>query len=334
MIQAEWDDGGAFFIHNAADKSSITANELPYGITSIVRALRMHGSGSSKCFVFHSQTSLPLLLLSYLLCLLVCSKNIIFVYDIHDLHEAKRYPSIWKWIRYGIVRHYILLMLEAVVTRHLNVRVITVSSGLSNTVARTYRCPPPSVVHSAPAPKISPEAMRSSIRLARTLLFFGTPERMPRRLIDAIGAAGFELHLYGRFNDAEANIGRKLPKHVKVFGEYRPDDLNFLMHYDTLILFAPENNSLNFRYSLPNKAFQSISHGISIIVSKNFEELSSVFSYVKGSISTLDSDGDLEKIVNNLTNLRSGHYWDTLFSFSKKLHNEAKLEYTKITKNL
>ena len=336
MLQSGWEDGRSVFIHHVKPGRPATVPEKPFALRSILDAMKASKGGKPPRFVFHAQSSLPLLLLSYLLRRFFGGRDALFVYDIHDLHEGgEPYRTLGEKIRYGFFRHHILALLERIVLGLRGVRALTVSSGLSRTTADWYGCPAPAVVHSAMYPRRDASELQAMPRHAKALLFFGTPERLPVDLIDAIGAAGLELHLYGRFKGREGveeQLGRALPDHVKVFGEYSPDDLDFVGTYPYLLLFKPSDRRLNFRYSLPNKMFQSLGYGVSLILSENFEEMAEVLSPVPGAATVLRDSSDLAEAMAVLAKQRTGGYWTASNALARQLHDDAKDRYLQQTR--
>jgi len=336
MLQSGWEDGRSVFIHQVKPGRPGPVPELPYELGSILGVMKASGGGEPPRFVFHAQSSLPLLLMSYLLRRFFGGRDAIFAYDIHDLHEGgEPYRTLGEKLRYGFIRHYSLALLERIVLSLRNVRTMTVSSGLSRTMVDWFGCPAPAVVHSAMYPRRDAAELKAVTRHAKALLFFGTPERLPVDLIDAIGAADLELHLYGRFKGREgleAQLGRALPNHVKVFGEYSPDDLDFVASYPYLLLFKPSDRRLNFRYSLPNKMFQSLSYGVSLILSDNFEEMAEVLSPVSGAATVLRDSSELADAMAVLAKQRTDGYWTASNALARQLHDEAKSRYLQQTR--
>lgn len=338
MLQSGWENGQSVFIHRAKPGRVPTeVPEMPFALGSVLGAMKAaRPDDDPPCFVFHAQSSLPLLLLAYLLRGFFGGRDAIFVYDIHDLHEGgEPYRTTIEKIRYGVVRHYILALLERIVLGRRGIRTLTVSAGLSRTIVDWYGCPAPTVVHSAMYPRRDAAELQAMPRRANALLFFGTPERLPVDLIDAIGAAGLELHLYGRFQGregVEAQLGRPLPAHVQVFGEYSPDDLDFVGGYPYLLLFKPSDRRLNFRYSLPNKLFQSLGYGVSLILSENFEEMAEVLAPVSGGAALLRDSSELAGAMAELEKQRTDGYWAASSALARQLHDDAKSRYLQQTR--
>lgn len=336
MLQSDWEGRRSGFVHLCRPgRPAGPQPELPYGLKSILQLFRAASPQQQLCLVFHAQSSLPLLFAAYLLRWIYgVSQYVTFVYDIHDLHQHEPYRSTIERLRYGVLRYYPLRWLERWAVSRRSIRLMTVSDGLARTAARWYDCAAPIVVHSAMQPRRSAGELRAMKRRANALLFFGTAERLPFELIDNIGNAGLELHLYGRFDGRaglEQKIGRSLPSHVKVFGEYSPADLDFLGEYNYLLIYKPDDLRENFIFSLPNKFFQSIGYGLSLILSPNFEEMEQVASVVPGGTISLHDSSELSGRMSDLEILRDDRYWSDIVQLGHTLHDEARNRYLSLT---
>lgn len=336
MLQSEWEGENSGFIH--LPRAGLTAGnrpEYPYAISSVLEVLRQTPLQEPSSFVFHAQSSLPLLLTFYVLRRLFRNGHqATIVYDIHDLHERDPYGSLYAWVRYGILRYYPLLWLERWAVSRPDIAVMTVSEGLADTIVGWYGCNRPTVVYSAMKPQHSASELRATARIPRSLLFFGTAERLPFELIDNVGRAGLELHLYGRFDGragVERTLGRALPDHVKIHGEYHPSDLAFISRYEYLLIYKPNDLRANFRYSLPNKFFQSLAHGTSLILSPNFEEMVQIVATVPGACAVLEGEPDLIAAIADLDRARTDRYWDAVIALGHKLHDVSRRCYLSLT---
>lgn len=336
MLQSDWEGRRSGFVHlRRPGRPEGTQPELPYGLKSILQLFRAASRQRPLCLIFHVQSSLPLLFAAYVLRQIYgVSEYVTFVYDIHDLHAHEPYSSTFERLRYGMLRYYPLRWLERWAVSRRSIRLMTVSDGLARTVAGWYGCVAPVVVCSAMQPKLSAGELGAIKRRANALLFFGTAERLPFELIDSIGNAGLELHLYGRFDGhagLEQKIGRPIPNHVKVFGEYSPADLDFLGEYNYLLIYKPEDLRENFIFSLPNKFFQGIGYGLSLILSPNFEEMAQVASSVPGGSISLHDSGELSNRLTDLAILRDNRYWAGIVQLGHALHDESRERYLSLT---
>jgi hypothetical protein len=64
---------------------------------------------------------------------------------------------------------------------------------------------------------------------------------------------------------------------LRVLGEYKPDNLEFLNKYDFLIITSEKSfdSNLNYAFCMPNKLLQAWSHGVSVLLPYAFYEASS-----------------------------------------------------------
>lgn len=331
MLQSGWERARSIFVHLARPgRVSGGCAEYPYGLAGLRQALTADRPDGASTIVFHAQSALPLLCLAYLLRRWLPDPRAAFVYDIHDLHDHEPYRSLFERLRYGLLRHYPLLWLERWALGRRNIRVLTVSDGLADTIVERYGCPRPIVVHSAMQPLLSDAELAARSRIPGALLFFGTAERLPFELIDDLGQAGLELHLYGRFDGRagiERRIGCALPDHVHVYGEYSPKDLDFVAGYRFLLIYKPDDLRPNFIYSLPNKFFQSLAYGTSLIVSPNFEEMAAVASPVPGACAVLTDTSRLADTMAALDALRDTTYYREVATLGGALHSTARERY-------
>lgn len=280
LMQNRWEEA-SILIH----KSNNDTYEInkPFGVRHLLKTTI--NSKRGDVMICHAQSALPYLILGAVVKLMT-RRKIKFVYDIHDLHEKEvNSASLSK----THIRYIVLSFLETLAFKIKSIKKITVSHGLAKTMASKYHSEQPVVVKNI---STQPAATTISLsnRLNDVIVFFGTRERVPLDIIAALSKAGIGLHLYGKDITQDwlvSKIGGGQIEHVKFFGEYDPDDLGFLCKYKALIIYSPDDNSLNFRYSLPNKLFQALSNGLVVVVSKNFEEMTGTFSN-SASIITVD----------------------------------------------
>lgn len=206
----------------------------------------------------------------------ILKKKSNIVYDIHDLHEWDVNDA--KFSK-NTIRFYILGALERAAFKIKEIKKLTVSQGISEVIAREYGVNPPIVVRNI---SIIQNENKKPIetRINNAVVFFGTRERVPFKIINELKKFNIELHLYGK-NITKEWLKKLLPENdlenVKFFGEYDPNNLEFLDAYKAMIIFAPENKTLNFKYSLPNKLFQALERGVAVVISENFEEMRDTF---------------------------------------------------------
>ena len=103
-----------------------------------------------------------------------------------------------------------------------------------------------------------------------------------------------------------------------------------MQNYNYLILYSPNNDSDNFKYSLPNKFFQAIGNGLSLIISSNFVEIRDKLSPISGACSILSKPKDIETIMDNLDKKRTKKFFKELNVLASNFHDVSKSNYTKI----
>lgn len=288
-MQSRWDEKSVFVHDSKSDDYSVN---IKLSLLALLKLLRR--ALEIDVIVFHAQSSLPYLLISYLYIKLV-GKKILFIYDIHDLHE---WDLSFKLISRPALRYCVLGFFEWIVFSIEEIRKITVSNGLAILMSKKYGKPPPVVVRNT-----SSEGKRLPFanRLKNTVLFFGIKERAPIGLFDKLNSVGVEVHLYGRgmTEDWLVNILRDNLGGVKVFGEYSPERMDFLNNYKVLILY-PSDNKLNYKYSMPNKLFQAIDHGLCVVVSDYFDEILQTFKSAAGCIYSANDENIQSAVLEAL----------------------------------
>lgn len=333
MLQSTWDSTPSFVHPAVRVRSKGTTQNSPSvfslswaGLCRLVRR-----SSRLDAVVFHAQSSLPFLLMCrILLSVLSHANSPRLVYDMHDLHERPCCHSLWTRFRYGFLRYHLLRSIEMFVFRDVLVRKMTVSQGLGRLVAKRYNCPLPEVVYSAPDPPPRDATRARDQVLDRAILYFGTIERAPFEVVPILSRSDLSLHLYGRSIDHSSvikRLGGVCPDCVFLHGSYTPADLSFISEYKALLLFQPSANSLNLRYSLPNKLFQTIAHGASLIVSPNFLEIRDLLSRLSGSYVTVASASGVPAGYESLLRSRTPDYRLRARRFAQRLHAESRQRY-------
>ena len=323
-MQQRWEKE-SIFIHLAKDKDYTKNIEL--GFFNLFKKIK--SSNKEDVFIFHAQSSLPYLISGWIAKKLLAKKSN-FVYDIHDLHEWNNNDSMFSK---NAVRFYVLDALERIAFKITAIKKITVSQGLSTTMATKYANQPPIIVRNISVTEnINPPRIEN--RIDSAVIFFGTRERVPLSIISGLKKSDIELHLYGKdiTKDWLKNyVSESDLSNVKIFGEYNPNDLAFLENYKVMILFAPENKTLNFRYSLPNKLFQALERGVVVIFSDNFEEISNLFSKSSSVISSDENEfiQNIEKILKN--GIKENVEKNTIQI--KFLYKESRESYLNVMKN-
>lgn len=321
-MQSKWDQKSSF-VHRGA--IIVENGDATLGLVSLYKILRVCKAGDT--FVFHSQSSLPYLIAAYLASLFF-GKLIKYVYDIHDLHESSATAGVFSRDN---VRYLILGIFEYLVFRVHRIRKITVSIGLAIEMAKRYKCSRPSVVYNISSSNLQ-QRQRNQLDVKKPVVFFGTAERVPISLLPKLESSSFGLHIYGRGITIEwvkEVAGLKESKNIATFGEYNPKDMSFLQSYDYLLIYAPENYSLNFRYSMPNKLFQALAAGLTVLVSDNFHEMLSSFSDVTPAVIAVN-DTNLMTVIDNIALKRTDKYFDTISSRLNILYEESKSSYCNV----
>jgi hypothetical protein len=340
VLQGAWDSNPVFLhktdlvgIIPAGTNGDNLIDSRRLGILLLFRLLLADQVENGRTFVFHAQATLPYLLLSRVVLFLLKRKETTLVYDMHDLHEKLPVKGIWRYIRYNFIRYYILGLLERYCFRDEYIRKITVSEGLSREVARIYRCDMPVVVRSIPQPERRKLMDNLEGREQKALVYFGAIAHAPLSLLDSIQKAGLELHLYGRDITREAvveRVGNRGLVCVDIFGEYLPENMDFLSNYACLLFYKPEDNSINYRYSLPNKVFQALNAGLSLVVSENFIEIKELFDGIPGAVIVLESGQDITQVIERASSMRNENNIQKLFDYLYKLHEQSKQSYLKV----
>lgn len=335
QLQATWDKNAAFIhLHKPGSRQQKQRESRTLSFVNLTRLILDRKREPDRVLVFHAQSSLPYLVFTKSLLRLIGDSTTRLVYDIHDLHEPTTWPSAWQRVRYGIIRHSVLWAMERWACRHPEISTMTVSQGLATVISRWYGCRPPSVVMSAQPPGRSADELSKTERFDRTVLFFGTSERLPIPLLDTLADADVQLHIYGRgisVEGIEAATDKKLPTQVSIFGAYQPDDIEFIERYRFLVLYQPGNTSLNFRHSLPNKLFQALSRGTSLIVSPNFEEVTRVLRDIPGALWVIEDATELHVAMNSLDTARTSNFWDAMIKLASDMNSLARETYLRLT---
>jgi hypothetical protein len=333
-MQSRWDEGSVY-IHRPSDETThrengVVSSELALNFVAIWRVMRAR---SPRRLVFHAQSSLPYLLFARMAKRLLGRDGVTLVYDMHDLHEAKVASTRYRRLRYGMVRHGILGACERVVCRDRTIPKLTVSAGISKAIAERYACDAAAVVANVGTPeryRARPWEMRSTASNLKPLLYFGTKNHAPLSLIPEIRTEGLELHLHGRDMNEDwlaASVDGSVGTCVRVFGGFDPEDMEFLSAYDVLVLYRPEVGTLNYRFALPNKAFQALWHGLSVIVSTNFAEVKEAFGDIRGAVATYEGRDDLASTIAAVLESRGEDYEHRIQEALWKIYTTSKRNY-------
>jgi hypothetical protein len=100
-----------------------------------------------------------------------------------------------------------------------------------------------------------------------------------------------------------------------------------LLDYQYLVLYHPTNKALNYRFSLPNKLFQAMSAGLSLIVSENFVELIATLEHIPGSVFVLKKGHCIQEAIDTLEANRSPSYCQIIQRLAQDLHKNSRKIY-------
>ncbi|MFA7580144.1 hypothetical protein [Castellaniella sp.] len=275
-----------------------------------------------KTIVFHAQTSLPYLVFCVLIKRLYGLDRIL-IYDVHDLIEWRGFISLKIAIRYVIYKN-----LERFIFKLKKVKKFTVSDGLAVVLQRNYGDKPVVIKNIA----IQDYLENKNSRYSDTVIYFGTPGHAPAHLFDIMLSHGINIHLYGRGITNEwlrkyiaCLKDKNLRGDIKVMGEYDPKDMSFLYRYKVLV-FCPIHQSLNYKYSLPTKVFQAISHGLSVVTTSYFEDIIMQFKRVNNCV-YVATNGDVVSAIKMALDGWSVGSNNPKWKIVEKIFNETRDRY-------
>lgn len=322
-MQSKWDRDFSY-VHRPTD--ALLDGDTRLSFRSIAK---MAISRRKNCaFIFHAQASLPYLIVFWLLSTVFRRANRNLVYDIHDLHERENWTFTLKSMKSSLVRYYAFSLLEKIVFTIAKIKKITVSEGLAVTMATRYKAQKPLVVYNVSLANFSSIDVVEK-KPSGVLLYFGTTERVPLELIPEIYESGCELHIYGRGITRDwlrERIPENLLSCVRIFGKYHPLDLTFIQSYMTTIIYSPNVETLNFKYSMPNKFFQALQAGASVLASSNFFEMCCSFQNVPGAVGVL-SPGKLMDSIEATLGRRAEKYEKLVTQELESLSERSKFAY-------
>ncbi|WP_375321591.1 hypothetical protein [Aliivibrio logei] len=261
----------------ALDDGIIIDNVRYLSIVSIYHIIRKY---SNSTLIVHQQSNLLNLLF---ICLLnfVFQRNINIIYDIHDLIELK--SKGYK----ARVALFLSFIFESIVFR-LNIKFLTVSSGLSRVLYCKYKRSV-SVYYSMPNPKHI--TYQEDDKKEETIVYFGiiNETRLSIEVIEKICNAGIKLDIYGYFSRESIEYQLEIKKLIdrgviQLKGKYKPDNIGNIVSKYPVSLMLFESNSINIRYCLPNKLFQSISSGVPCVILDNLFEVNLKFKKTGGVV--------------------------------------------------
>lgn len=326
LMERRWDPGKVVFIALAEPGWEKTAKswDVEYEPLAFSTVSRWAVRPDTR-MVFHGQPSLP-----YLFCAALArslrGRGAGFLYDIHDLHEkaTKGVRGVPRWVLFGL--------LEWVCLRLKKIRSITVSPGLAREVTRRYGCREPSLCFSIP---LQEGTLKLPVGNSRHgIVYFGIIEnyRLSEDRLSAMAREGLSIDVYGRLvqqcRPAFELLNRyEALKVVRLRGEYRPDSLEFLDEYEAVLMDYGTSRSANVRHCLPNKLFQSLRHGLTVLVSSNLEDAIDVFSSIPGAVMPLSPESTIREVLQRARAMRPVDYYERINRRLDQLHAESRSAY-------
>lgn len=258
----------------------------------------------NSTFIFHEQYSLVTLFIVYITSFFLSRKNN-FIYDIHDILRKKSSAPLKAKLIF-----YPLYFLESWVLKRGPIKLVTVSSGLADyykelserTVEVFYNLIPG---HFLPSKEDSEKRIDQAI-------YFGQiyEARITSEDVRKLSKQGLSVSLSGRFPASSTEKYRQELLHEvdksggKFLGEYAPSDLDFLKQFSYSIMLFGETSE-NIIHCMPNKLFQSLSYGLTCLVSPHLKEVISNF-YDTGFVRTSEEklnrfrEKDFDKLNDKL----------------------------------
>lgn len=331
-MQMQWVNNSTVFHYGSEFDYPIQAKTLSFN------AIRKISRVGGNTFVAHEQGSLVYLLFS-IVCSMFYRKKNNFAYDIHDIMY---FPNIKYVDVFVFLKKSINLILERIVFALPFIKLMSVTEGLSEYYYRRYG-KRPAVVRNVSVPITFPRVRKFPSKLAAVkFVYFGFPTIFPFHLLDSIRLLGIVINYYGPalesmkkndifcqgYGSAYAMYERNKDLIIQ-HGEFNQDDLSFLVEYDMLVISDNERSS-NIKWSLPNKIFQALAHGMSVLAIGDFEEARNFFSPLNTMI-YFNSNRivEFEYMVELLISLRTSlheddcrNYFSNMYAGSRKTYNE------------
>lgn len=271
-MQSKWDEE-SIFVHLSTSNQE---NSYRLSVRQIIQLLKL--SHTEDKFVFHAQSSLPYLLY-FVFFGLVNRKKV--VYDIHDLNV------IPKGLSYMKVRALMMYLLEYFTLKLFKVQSITVSKGLAIVMARRYKVKRPKVVRNISADL--PERMSVKTRTENKMVYFGTFDRLPNEFFDQLKRESLSIDIFGRYNKTSGtpNMQNAIQTGIVNYrGEYNPKEMDFLKDYSHLY-YNINPTDANYQFAGPNKFFQALTYGLTLLIPKGYRELTHLLNGIPGAYRVL-----------------------------------------------
>ena len=294
MMQSGWEEN-SIFLHLGVSEQSVKLN-----FKNLLKVLDSSNSGDR--FIFHAQSSLVYLLFSYALTF-NRRETIKILYDIHDLNVI---PVGWGYVS---LRAYVMQLLEWVTLRVLKIKSMTVSAGIARLMSMKYNCEIPILVRNISTDIVRNQDMEKKSEGGK-LIYFGTLDRVSEYFFLALAKQKLRIDLFGRFNYMDPPIFFEkytCTETAKFNGTYNPKNLDFLLEYDFLYYNIPPPDA-NYRLAAPNKFFQALAHGLSILVPRGYNELRFIFGDIPGAIAVIDESSDIRGVLNRCVRNKSSDF--------------------------
>ncbi|GEM_PF-4122979 len=326
-MQRNWDSGKVIFICRNGNFTATNARKwgVHFRELSLWNLLKSIDQNTTR-IVFHAQASLPYLIISLLLIRLKKWK-VELVYDIHDMHE-QQHGSIKVWVRWLILGAAELLVLCL-----FKIRAITVSESIAKEIARRYKCAQPDVCLNVSPNQKSPESHK--LLSEPRIVYFGNfgrfhEYRISSQTLETLEREKVSIDFHGHIDPEYQNklAGYAERGVIRLHGEYRPEDLSFLYNYNFAILDYASSPSCNVRFCLPNKIFQALGHGLTVLVSPNLEQARQLFAKVPFAVVQLPPNyKKVREFLENIIRERPSEYYDMVNGYLDKLADMSRLSY-------
>ncbi len=333
MMQSEWDQNCNFLHRKNNPNYHENTNDKKLSLFSIISFL-LREKKENTLLIFHCQSSLPYLMISFIAKKLMNMSSLSLIYDIHDLHEYDRNEKGLIANLKAKIRYQVFRILERSLVKKNDINVMTVSEGIAEHYMNKFNIIKPNVVRNIGTESYSANENTENIRHKKDIVFFGRAGRIPFEIFQTCIDQSINLHLWGRGIEEAVEdyckISRCKKSDIIINGAYEPNDLRFLDKFRYLILYKPNDLKLNYKFSLPNKLFQAISHGLSIIVSPNFTEIIDSFGHIPGAIIILNNQEKLEELIIENNKLRDEKFFSQCKKHYKTVRDNAKKNYQEL----